>query len=79
MGKHTVGDNRAHYEGSDKPFYENSGGRLVPTPGLGNDDGFGTPVDPGVRGEAFGGSHAHNRSMGGENKMIKQFIKSRKG
>lgn len=79
MGKEKVGDDRAYYEGSDKPFYEQSGGRLVPTPGFGSDDGFGTPVSPGVRGEAYGGSHSHDRSMGGRNGMIDKFISRKKG
>jgi len=79
MAKNHVDKDRAHYEGPDKPFYENSGGRLNPSPSFGNDDGFGTPSDPGVRGEAYGGSHAHNRSMGGKNNAISQFFKGKKG
>lgn len=55
MAKQDVGKDRAHYDGPDKPFYKNSGGRLVASPSFGNDDGFGTPSAPGVRGEGYGG------------------------
>lgn len=80
MSKQDVGNDRGHYEGPDKPNYENSGGRVVASPSYGNDDGFGTPSAPGVRGEAYGSSLPHHeRSMGGRNSMIDQFIKRKKG
>ena len=40
----------------DAPFYKGGGGRIQPSPGYANDDGFGTPPNPGERGEAFGGT-----------------------
>lgn len=78
MAKETVGNDREHYEGPDKPFYENSGGRLVPSPSYANDDGFGTPPDPGVRGEAFGGHHSHGDRTPKANPVVGRFF-TRKG
>ncbi|MDE2102026.1 MAG: hypothetical protein KGL39_32570 [Patescibacteria group bacterium] len=46
MGKGRGGKDAAHYTGG--------GGRIQPSPGFANDDGFGTPPAPGERGEAHG-------------------------
>lgn len=79
MAKDTVGkDSRDHYEGPDKPFYENSGGRLVASPSMGDDDGFGTPSAPGVRGEAYGGHVPTGRSTGDRSKVIDQFFSKKR-
>lgn len=78
MSKQDVGSDRAHYEGPDKPFYENSGGRLVASPSFGNDDGFGTPSAPGVRGEGFGGSHSHSYTPPKANGIVPSFFSKKK-
>lgn len=75
MAKDTVGkDNRDHYEGPDKPFYECDGGRLVAAPSYENDGGFGTPSAPGVRGEAYGGHVPNGRSMGDRSRVLDGFF-----
>jgi hypothetical protein len=38
----------------DAGNYKVGGGRIVASPGYSNDDGFGTPPNPGERGEAYG-------------------------
>lgn len=39
----------------DAPHYVVGGGRIEPSPAYGTDSGFGTPANPGERGEAYGG------------------------
>jgi hypothetical protein len=79
MAKDRVGDDRAHYDGPDAAHYEQSGGRIAGPMSLENDDGFGTPHAPGLRGEAYGKPVPTGRSIGGRNGMIDQFISKRKG
>jgi hypothetical protein len=79
MASQKVPKDREDYTGPDKAFYEQSGGRLTPSPSMANDDGFGTPPEPGLRGEAYGGHVKNGESMGGRNKEIDQFFKGKRG
>lgn len=78
MSKQTVGEDRAHYSG-EAPWHEQSGGRITGSQMLADDDGFGTPPAPGLRGESFGKTVPTGRNIGGRNGMIDQFIRRKKG
>jgi len=45
------GHGKADHDGA---HHTGGGGRIIASPGYANEDGFGTPPEPGERGEAYG-------------------------